>query len=204
MKKYLTILSSFFFLLSSVEIKAQNITSAQKEKVERLFKTDTVIRFTFTVHSMQEIAPLAKIVCIDKTKSTLVFAHANKEQFSKFIVKNYAYLVDEPVKKPAPKPEVKVQKLTAEQEQMVNELFKTKTVLHFNFTLKSMQEIGAFAAIVDIDETKGNLVKAHATKEQFSNFVLKSYEYNVEPAKKAPVEAKPKTKKSPAKSKTKK
>jgi hypothetical protein len=189
MKKKLCILLAAF----PFSYAAQTITSSQKEKVEQLFKKDSVVKFTFTVHSVQEISPLSKMVAVDGTKGNLVYAHANKDQFSKFIVKNISYQVEEPVKKPIQTTEASMRGLPPEKQQKLDELFKTQTMVRFSFTIKSLQEICSLATIVDIDETKGLLVNAHANKEQFADFLMKDYEYAVAPTKKVATKAKTNT-----------
>ncbi len=80
-----------FFIFSSSH--AQQMSAAQQKKVNDLFKSTKVLYFEFVVASSQEIGGLAKIVSVDGAKGTKVRAHATKEQFSKFIVKNYPYTV---------------------------------------------------------------------------------------------------------------
>lgn len=103
-----TFFISFFF---SVSTNAQQISPTQQKKVDDMYKNASVVYFEFVVASSQEIAPLAKIVSVDGAKGTKVFAHATKDQFTKFIVKNYAYTVIKtpPGKggKPATKPGAK-------------------------------------------------------------------------------------------------
>lgn len=101
-----------FFLNTGI---AQQLTPAQQQTINKLFKTSNVAYFKFKVRSMQEVPQFAKIVSVDKTKGAEVSAHANKAQFSQFIRMNYAYTVTPggAVKKkavkttPAKKPPVK-------------------------------------------------------------------------------------------------
>jgi hypothetical protein len=89
----LPVIFTLGLLLFSVNVNAQKLSPIQQQKVNQLFKKSKVVYFKFPVTSMQEVSPLAKIISVDKTKGTTVFAHANKEAFSKFIVKNYPYTV---------------------------------------------------------------------------------------------------------------
>jgi hypothetical protein len=93
MRKSAVLLSFFTFFILSVSVNAQQMTPAQKKKVNDLFKNKSVLYFEFVVSSAQEIGGLAKIVTVDGAKGTKARAHATKEQFSKFIVKNYPYTV---------------------------------------------------------------------------------------------------------------
>ena len=90
MKKHFNIV---LFLLFSAAITAQKLNTIQQNKVNDLFKGKTVVYFKFPVASMQEASALAKIISIDSNKGTMIFAHATKDAFSKFIVKNYAYTI---------------------------------------------------------------------------------------------------------------
>jgi hypothetical protein len=85
-----TFLISCFF---SVSINAQQISPTQQKKVNDLYKNASIVYFQVVVSSSQEIAALAKIVSVDGAKGTTVRAHATKDQFTKFIVKNYPYTV---------------------------------------------------------------------------------------------------------------
>jgi hypothetical protein len=71
------------------------------------------------------------------------------------------------------------QKLSAVQTQKVNELFKSRSVVHFKFTVNSTQEIAALAKVISIDKGQGKTVFAHADKKQFSHFITKNYAYTV-------------------------
>ncbi|HSH64530.1 MAG TPA: hypothetical protein VLB84_01725 [Bacteroidia bacterium] len=93
MKKSAVLLTFFTLFLFVVSVKAQQMSPPQQKKVNDLFKNKSVLYFEFTVASSQEIASLAKIVSIDGVKGTKARAHATKDQFSKFIVKNYPYTV---------------------------------------------------------------------------------------------------------------
>jgi hypothetical protein len=89
-------LSAVIFFISSflsVSVNAQQISPTQQKKVNDLYKNASVVYFEFVVASSQEIAPLAKIVTVDGAQGIKVRAHATKDQFEKFIVKNYAYTV---------------------------------------------------------------------------------------------------------------
>lgn len=93
MKRVLLItlfLSTLFF---SAQINAQKLSAIQQNKVNDLFKSKKVVYFKFPVNSMQEASGLSKIITIDSNKGTMIFAHATKDAFSKFIVRNYAYTV---------------------------------------------------------------------------------------------------------------
>ncbi|MEO6904179.1 MAG: hypothetical protein ABI315_13655 [Bacteroidia bacterium] len=111
MKKPALFFIFIFTLVFSVAVSAQKkITPAQEKKVDDIFKNKEVVHFKFPVSSMQEIGPLTKIISIDGNKSTMVSAHATKEQFKGFIVKNYPYTIEPsptPKAKPGAKPKTK-------------------------------------------------------------------------------------------------
>lgn len=91
MKKIPTLLL-FLFLLPGMMF-AQKLSGDQQKKVNALFAKKKVVYFKFPVSSMQEATALAKVISIDGNKGIMINAHATKEQFSKFIVKNYAYTI---------------------------------------------------------------------------------------------------------------
>ncbi len=93
MKKHLNILVSIALLLCSSNMSAQKLSVSQQKKVDQLFSKQKIVYFSFMVNSMQQIAGIAKIVSVDKTKGATVYAHADKAQFSKFMEGNYAYTV---------------------------------------------------------------------------------------------------------------
>jgi hypothetical protein len=111
MKRLIAVFTFFILISFSASTNAQQMSPLQQKKVNDLYKNTSVVYFQFVVVSTQEIVPLAKIVSVDAAKGTMVRAHATKDQFSKFIVKNYAYTVMKtpPGKggKPAPKPSTK-------------------------------------------------------------------------------------------------
>jgi hypothetical protein len=110
MKKTPLFLTFIFTLFISLVVSAQKITPAQEKKVDDIFKNKQVVYFKFPVSSMQEIGPLTKIISIDGNKSTMVQAHATKDQFKGFIVKNYPYTIEpnpKPKGKPGAKPKAK-------------------------------------------------------------------------------------------------
>lgn len=117
MRKSVVLLSFTFFILS-LSVKSQQMSPAQKKKVDDLFKNKSVVYFEFVVASSQEIAGIAKLVTVDGARGTKGRAHATKDQFSKFIVKNYPYTVlptpagkgGKPAAKPATKPATKKKK----------------------------------------------------------------------------------------------
>ncbi len=120
MKRLIAVFAFFILFISSVSTRAQQITPLQQKKVDDIYRNASVVYFEFVVASSQEITPLAKIVSVDGAKGTKVRAHATKDQFSKFIVKNYAYKViptpagkgGKPAAKPATKPATKKKKTT--------------------------------------------------------------------------------------------
>ena len=91
MRKSVVVLFSFLFF--SLSLSAQQLSPAQKKKVDDLFKNKSVVYFEFVVSSSQEIAGIAKLVSMDGARGTKGRAHATKEQFSHFIVKNYPYTI---------------------------------------------------------------------------------------------------------------
>ena len=93
MKKILFLLISASLLLGSFNMNAQKLSVSQQKKVDQLFKSQKVVYFSFMVNSMQQIAGMAKIVSVERTKGATVYAHADKAQFSKFMEGNYAYTV---------------------------------------------------------------------------------------------------------------
>lgn len=82
-----------FFFYSTFLVNAQNLNAIQQKKVDDIFKKGAVVYFKFPVNSVQEVTPLSKDIKVDKMQGSMVFAHATKDQFSKFIVKNYPYTV---------------------------------------------------------------------------------------------------------------
>jgi len=109
MKRIAIIVLCFSSLFFSAEIYAQKLSPVQQNKVNDVFKNKTVVYFKFPVSSMQEASGLSKIIKIDSNKGNMIFAHATKDQFSKFIAKNYAYTV---IPHSAPKAKVKVKAKT--------------------------------------------------------------------------------------------
>lgn len=111
MKKIAVLVTFFTLSLFSISLHAQQMTGVQQKKVNDLFKNRSVLYFEFVVASAQEISSIAKIVSVDGARGTKGRAHATKDQFSKFIVKNYPYTVlptpagegGKPAAKPAPK-----------------------------------------------------------------------------------------------------
>ena len=93
MRKSAALVTFFTFFLFSISVQAQQMTPAQQKQVDNLFKNKSVLYFEFVVSSSQEIAGLAKIISVDGYKGMKARGHATKEQFSKFIVKNYKYTV---------------------------------------------------------------------------------------------------------------
>lgn len=93
MKRLIAVLTFSILSFFSVSINAQPISPAQQKKVDALYKNASVVYFQFNVRSSQEIPPMAKIISVDAARATMVRAHATKDQFSKFIVYNYAYTV---------------------------------------------------------------------------------------------------------------
>jgi hypothetical protein len=71
------------------------------------------------------------------------------------------------------------QQLTTQQEQAISKLFKTNSVVYFNFKVHSMQEIAGFSKMFSVDRVKGAEVFAHANKPQFTQFVKINYPYKV-------------------------
>lgn len=117
MKRLIAAFTLFISFSFSISTNAQKLSPLQQKKVNDLYKNASVVYFQFVVTSAQEIAPMAKIVSVDAAKGTMVRAHATKDQFTKFIVKNYAYTVIKtpPGKggKPAPKKKAPVKKKAA-------------------------------------------------------------------------------------------
>lgn len=71
------------------------------------------------------------------------------------------------------------QKLSPQQQQAVNKLFKTSAVVYFTFKVQSMQEMAQLKEIISVDKTKGPQVSAHANKAQFTKFIPMNYVYTV-------------------------
>jgi hypothetical protein len=94
MKKILfLVFLSFTFLLSSYQSKAQKLSVTEQKRVNDIFKKGNTTYFKFPISSRQELLPLSKIITIDRTEGRVVYAHANKDQFSKFIGKGYPYTI---------------------------------------------------------------------------------------------------------------
>jgi hypothetical protein len=100
MKKILPFLALLLF--SQGNLLAQKLNPSQQKQVDQLFAKNKTVYFTFPVSSFQEIGPLSKVISIEGNKGMVVSAHATKDQFTRFIVKNYAYKVV-PAKRTAPK-----------------------------------------------------------------------------------------------------
>jgi hypothetical protein len=73
--------------------EAQKMSPAQSQKLEQLYKYNSILYFKFDISSDQEVAALRKIINIDKGTGKTLYAHASKQQFAAFLVRNYAYTV---------------------------------------------------------------------------------------------------------------
>ena len=93
MKKIIFSILFFFFCIFSYTVNAQKLSAVQQKKVDDVFKKGSVVYFKFPVNSVQEVSPISKDIKVEKMQGTMVFAHATKDQFSKFIVRNYPYTV---------------------------------------------------------------------------------------------------------------
>jgi hypothetical protein len=102
-----------FMLLSASIGNAQQLSKAQQIKVNEALKSGKTVYFKFRVSSIQEIGPLAKIITVERNQGSEVYAHANKAQFSQFIVKGYPYTIiknTKPATKVKPKTATKSKK----------------------------------------------------------------------------------------------
>jgi PKD repeat protein len=72
---------------------AQTLTNQQQQTVNTLFKKRGEVYFKFTIGSKQEVNTLTKIISIDNVENKTVYAFANKQGFSKFLLLNYQYTV---------------------------------------------------------------------------------------------------------------
>lgn len=106
MKNLLTLLILIILFIQSFNIQAQKLTPAEQKRVNDIFKKGKIAYFKFQVTSIQEAKPLVQIITIDKNEGRMIFAHANKEQFSKFIGKGYPYTIIRNTN-PAAKPKTK-------------------------------------------------------------------------------------------------
>jgi len=108
MKKIIAISVCFLIYLFTFSVNAQTLSIDQQKKVNNIFSKGDIVHFKFPVASSQEVAPISKEISIEKMQGTMVFAHATKEQFSKFIMRNYPYTVESyskvPTKTKAAKP----------------------------------------------------------------------------------------------------
>jgi hypothetical protein len=77
---------------------------------------------------------------------------------------------------------VQAQKLTPSQKTQVDNLYKNKQVVYFEAMVTSQQEAMNLKQIVSIDGAKGTKVRAHATKDQFTKFIVLNYKYTVLPS----------------------
>lgn len=75
--------------------------------------------------------------------------------------------------------EAGAQKLTPQQQKAVKDLYKSKKTVYFKFKVNSMQEVKQLGTIITVDKFKGVEVAAHATKDQFTNFLPYNYKYTV-------------------------
>ncbi|MDF2437756.1 MAG: hypothetical protein K0Q95_2132 [Bacteroidota bacterium] len=104
MKKIYALLLPALFLITSA-LHAQKLSPTQQAQVNEAFKNSKTARFKFRVSSMQEVAPLAKIISIEKNQGSEIYAHVTKAQFSQFITKAYPYTL---IKNPKPATKVKL------------------------------------------------------------------------------------------------
>ena len=94
MKKQIALSFFFFVCILSSFVNAQSLSVDQQKKVNAIFSKGSVVYFKFPVSSAQEVTPISKEIKVDKMVGTMVFAHATKDEFSKFIVRNYPYTVE--------------------------------------------------------------------------------------------------------------
>jgi len=110
MRTRAALVSFFTLFLFSFSVQAQQMSLNQKKTVDNLFKNKQVVYFEAVITSQQEMIGLKNVISIDGAQGTKLRAHATKDQFSKFIVKNYKYnILPSPggAKKPAAKPGTK-------------------------------------------------------------------------------------------------
>ncbi|MCE3279460.1 MAG: hypothetical protein K0S44_1651 [Bacteroidetes bacterium] len=93
MKKTLCLILLSFFCFLSQEAVAQKLSAKEQKKVNDIFKKGKTAYFKFPVSSVQEVKPLSQIITVDRMEGKMCFAHANKDAFSKFIVKGYPYTI---------------------------------------------------------------------------------------------------------------
>jgi hypothetical protein len=93
MKKALFLILLSFFCFLSKETIAQKLSAKEQKKVNDIFKKGKTAYFKFPVSSVQEVKPLAQVITVDRMEGKMCFAHANKDAFSKFIVKGYPYTI---------------------------------------------------------------------------------------------------------------
>lgn len=100
-------------LFVSIHANAQKLSPSQQAQVNEAFKNTKIAHFKFRVSSMQEVAPLAKIISIEKNQGSDIYAHADKAQFTQFITKGYPVTLIKNVKpavKAKSKPKVAAKK----------------------------------------------------------------------------------------------
>ncbi|HEX8515197.1 MAG TPA: hypothetical protein VF868_03285 [Bacteroidia bacterium] len=90
-KLFLLIISLCLFLVNNTI--AQKLNPSEQKRVNEAFKKGKMVHFKFTISSTQEILPLTKFITVEKSQGKMVFARADKEGFSKFILKGYPYTI---------------------------------------------------------------------------------------------------------------
>lgn len=86
-------LTLILFCLFSLVGYSQTLTTKQAKTINKLFKHKTEVYFTFNISNPSEITTLTRIISIDNVKNGVVWAYANKNEFTKFIVLNYKYKI---------------------------------------------------------------------------------------------------------------
>jgi len=93
MEKFTKLFIIFIFLSFAISTHAQSLTLKQQQTVNKLFKKKTEVYFKFNINSRNEINVLTKIISIDNVKNNVVYAYANQDEFTKFLLLNYPYTV---------------------------------------------------------------------------------------------------------------
>ena len=126
MRTRAALVSFFILFLFSFSIHAQKLSPSKKKTVDNLIKNKQVVYFEAVITSQQEMMALKPVISIDGAKGSKLRAHATKEQFSNFLVKNYAYTIL-PSPGGAKKPATKTTTATAAKKKTTTAKKKTTT-----------------------------------------------------------------------------
>ena len=87
--KYLFV--NIIFLLLLCDLNSQLTVNASDRNIDALFEQRGELYFVFAISDRDEIKTLTKIISIDNVKGNLVFAYANKRDFTQFCSLGYTF-----------------------------------------------------------------------------------------------------------------